>query len=254
MHTQSGVEKFIPVISSEAWHLPAAPASPKLKRRRLAITISRQTGSGAHCVATHLARYLQAHAPEDSCAWTVFDRNLVEQVLEDHHLPPSLGRFMPEDRTPELTDALDELLGLHPPSLTLVQQTAQTILRLANRGNVILIGRAAHIITAQLDYAFHVRLVGSLEKRIAHLQQIRTVGRKEALALIRREDQGRQRYLKKYFGKDIDDPLSYHLVVNTDSMPFETAACLVGEAALEHLHAQRVGHSCSQNGYCRGIP
>jgi hypothetical protein len=89
--------------------------------------------------------------------------------------------------------------------------------RIANRGNVILIGRGAHIIIGQLSHAFfHVRLVGSLAKRIEHIQEIRGLGKAEALEFIRQEDRGRERHLKKYFGKAVDDDLSYHLVINTD--------------------------------------
>src|SRR5262249_48846550 len=146
---------------------------------------------------------------------------------------------MPEDRVPEITGTLDDLLGVHPPAYTLVQQTAETILHLANRGNAILIGRAAQVITSHLDHVFHVRLVGSIEKRIEHISEIRGIGKTEALALIRQEDRGRQRYLKKYFGKDIADPLSYHLVVNTDSGPYERASRLIGEAALDYFHSQQ---------------
>ena len=57
-------------------------------------------------------------------------------------------------------------MGLHPSSWTLVQQTNATILQLAQMGNVILVGRGATVITSKLNNVFHVRLVGSLEKRI----------------------------------------------------------------------------------------
>jgi cytidylate kinase len=142
---------------------------------------------------------------------------------------------MPEDRIPELTGALDELLGVHPPVWTFVQQTAETILRLADRGNAIIIGRGAHVVTSKLEYVFHVRLVGSLDRRIEHIQEVRGVGSNEALELIRREDRGRQRYLKKYLGKDIDDPLSYHLIINTDFVSYERAARLIGEVGLDYI-------------------
>ena len=144
-----------------------AAAAAKAGVPRRAVTISRQTGSGAHSVAEKLATFLQARSPKDACPWTVFDRNLVEQVLEDHNLPQRLAQFMPEDRVSEIADTMDELFGLHPPSWTLVHQTSDTILRLAELGNVILIGRGATIITSKLDYVFHVRLVGSLERRVA---------------------------------------------------------------------------------------
>ena len=56
----------------------------------------------------------------------VFDRNLVEQVLEDHNLPSYLPRVMPEDRVSDLTDMLHQMFGIHPPFWTLVRQTAGT--------------------------------------------------------------------------------------------------------------------------------
>ena len=85
--------------------------------------------------------------PDGSCPWTLFDRDLVQKVLEDHRLPSRLARFMPEDRISGLQDIMDELFGLHPPFLSLVHRTTETILRLADQGNVILIGRAGNVIT-----------------------------------------------------------------------------------------------------------
>ena len=199
---------------------------------RRAVTISRQTGSGAHVVAEKLAACLQAHTPSDARPWTVFDRNLVEKVLEDHNLPQRLARFMPEDRVSEIADTMDELFGLHPSSWTLVRQTTETILHLAELGNVILIGRGATVITGKVDYVFHVRLVGSLEKRVAHIQELHGLNKQAALELVRREDRGRRRYLKAHFKTDLDDPLFYHLVINTDLVSYENAAQLIADAML----------------------
>jgi cytidylate kinase len=144
---------------------------------------------------------------------------------------------MQEDRIPELTDTMDELFGLHPPSWTLVHQASETILKLARLGNVILIGRGAGVITRRLANVFHVRLVGSLQKRVAYLQEVRRLTPKEALETVQREDLGRQRYLKKYFHQDIEDPLLYHLVINTDLVPYEQAAELIGQAVLQRQWA-----------------
>ncbi len=205
-------------------------ARDELQRR--AITISRQSGAGAHAVGGKLVEYLQSRSPENSCPWTVFDQNLVEKVLDDHHMPKRLAQFMPEDRISETTDTLDELFGLHPPSITLVRQTSETILRLAEMGNVVIIGRGATIITRRLEYMFHVRLVGSLEKRTDYIQNLHKLTREEARKLIRREDRGRTRYLKKYFGEDVSDPLLYHLTINTDLVSYQEAAVMIGDAVL----------------------
>jgi cytidylate kinase len=207
-------------------------AAPEGELRR-AVTISRQTGSGAHVVAEQLAACLQAHTPKDARPWTVFDRNLVEKVLDDHNLPQRLARFMPEDRVSEIADTMDELFGLHPPSWTLVRQTTDTILHLVELGNVIVIGRGATVITSKLDYVFHVRLVGSLEKRVAHIQELHRLNKEAASELIRREDRGRRRYLKTHFKADLDDPLLYHLVINTDLVSCENAAQIITDAMLK---------------------
>lgn len=199
-----------------------------------AVTISRQAGSGAHSVAEQLLGMLQARSAPGAVPWTVFDRNLVEKVLEDHHLPTRLAQFMPEDRISELSDTMDELFGLHPPSWDLVRKSTQTILHLAELGNVIVIGRGAHVITSRLNNVFHVRLVGSVEARVKRTQEVSGLSPKAALDLVVREDLGRKRYLKKYFGRDIDDPLLYHVIINTDKVPCQEAARLIADAVMEN--------------------
>ena len=189
-------------------------------------------------VALKLVEYFRVHMRDEECPWSIFDRNLVEQVLQDHHLPQRFARFMPEDRTSEVGEMLDELLGHHPPSSLLVQLTADTILALARRGNVILIGRGANIITGGLENVLHVRLVASLERRIAHVQETHGLGRKAALDFISHEDRGRQRYLKKHFGRDPDDPKLYHLIINTDLVSYDQAAQMISGAALNGLQAR----------------
>ncbi len=194
--------------------------------RRLAITLSRQTGSGAHTVASHLAPLLEQKLPGSS-PWTVFDRDLVEKVLQDHHLPTRLAQYMPEDRTYSIQDIMQELVGLHPPSYDLVHQTTETVLRLAELGNVILVGRGANVITARLEHVFHVRLVGSPARRLERLQKMLHLEGDAARQLMEKSDAGRRRYLKEYFGADIDDPLLYHLTINTDRLDEAEAAQLI---------------------------
>ncbi len=228
MNAPIGLDRCLSFINA---HLqPGKVAGYRDGNHQRAITISRQSGSGGHTVAAKLRDLLQATTPPDEAPWTIADLNLVEKVLEEHHLPGSMARFMPEDRTTEISDTIDELFGLHPPSWTLVRETAETILHLVDQGNVIVIGRGASVITRRLDYVFHVRLVGSLEKRVRYLASYTGLGHKAALDLAHREDLGRQRYLKKYFNKDIDDPLLYHLVINTDRVPYDEAARMIAQA------------------------
>ena len=230
MNSTSGFDHYLNFINLQLQSPRPGLAGNRRGEHRPVITISRQTGSGGHAVAERLAEYLQAQAPDDEHRWTVFDRNLVERVLSEHALPSRLARFMPEDRVTEMSDTIDELFGLHPPSSTLVRQTSETILHLADIGHVILLGRAANVITRKLNYVFHVRLVGSLARRIRRIQEVNQLSAVAARDLVNREDVGRRRYLRKYFNEDIDNPLLYHLVLNTDFISYEEAARIIGEA------------------------
>ncbi len=199
---------------------------------RPVVTLSRQAGAGGVSVADALAAYLSSKSPKGAIPWTVFDRNLVEKVLEEHGLSQEVGQFMPEDEHSLLNDAVEDILGLHPSRWRLVHDTTQTVLRLARLGHCVLVGRGAAVVTAHLPCAFHVRLVGSLEKRVAHLQAYLNVSARKARAVVEEEDKGRARYMKKYYKRDIDDPTLYHLVVNTDLVPFEEASRIIGDAVL----------------------
>ena len=96
-----------------------------------AVTISDQTGAGAHEISNRLAALLQAREPEDAPRWAVYDRLLVEEMLKEHHLPNRLAKLMPEKRRSYLEDVLDEIAGLRPPSWELVPLLIKTIQHLA---------------------------------------------------------------------------------------------------------------------------
>lgn len=202
---------------------------PKL---RPAVTISRQCGCGAMAIATELAEFLQARAPA-KCHWTVFDKNLVAKVLEEHKLPQAIAKFMPEDHVSAIQDAVEEILGLHPPTLTLWQHTAATIRHLAELGQVILIGRGATAITRQMSNVFNVRLIAPLETRVQHIMVSNQLDHPAALKWVQQSDRGRQRFLKAHFHTDIDDPLEYDLIINTGRIPPPVVARLIGEAVAQ---------------------
>ena len=199
---------------------------------RMAVAISRQTGSGAIRIAEKLAEYLQAHRAQGEPLWTVFDKNLIDKVLEDHHLPARLAKFLPEDKVNVISDTVDEILGLHPPSWVIVHQSTETILRLAQLGHVILVGRGASAVTGRLRNVLRVRLVGSVEQRSARLQQTGRLTPAEALVFIRRTDRARARYVKRYFHKNIANPLRYDLTINTDHLSEQEVVQLIGNIVL----------------------
>ena len=198
MNMRKGFDKHLAYANSRPREgdQPSRPGPIESVHRGVAM--SAQTGSGALQVAGKLAECLQAHTPASAPPWRVFDRTLMVKVLEDHHLPAGMARFLPEDAHNAVDDLIHELLGLHPSSWLIVQHSIETMLNLVRSGNVILVGWGATAVTGKLPDVFHVRLVGSLERRAACIEAKEHLSRSEALASIDRSDRARARYVRRY--------------------------------------------------------
>jgi cytidylate kinase len=203
------------------------------------VTISRQAGAGGVSVAQKLAQYLQQHNTRAVCPWTVFDKRLVEKMLEDHKLAENVAKFMPDEIYSEIRDTVEELLGLHPARWTLVEKMSETILHIAQMGNAILVGRGANVIIGFIPNAVHVRLVGSVKRRVRYCQECYNFSAEQAAEFIKQTDQGRELFLKRHFGKNIDDPRLYHLVINTDVVTHDEAATMIGRFVLARQPAMQ---------------
>jgi cytidylate kinase len=202
-----------------------------------AITVSSLTGAGEHEVAKRVAGLFEATATGNSTPWTVFDRNLIEKVLEEHYLPTTMARFISEDRRSFIEEVLEEIMGLHPPSWVMVPQIIETVLQLADAGHVILVGRGASFITARMENVFHARLVAPLESRIERVSRIENLPVREAAKFVAEHDRGRKRFARAYFHSRPDDDLLYHLVINTDRIPCPAAAQLIAQQARKFFQA-----------------
>ena len=115
MIANASAEQCLSFIHSQL-HAPGTSGQFVTKNVRRAVTISRQAGCGALAVAQKLAEYLQSRSPGNAVPWTVFDRNLMDKVLEDHNLPTHLAKFMPEDTISKIEDMLAELFEWRPPA------------------------------------------------------------------------------------------------------------------------------------------
>ncbi|MDR3667641.1 MAG: cytidylate kinase-like family protein [Ignavibacteriaceae bacterium] len=191
------------------------------------ITISRELGSGGDIVSERVCEFLQQRRINEQVNWAVFDKNLIEKVIEDHNLPGKLREYLEEDKLTEINSMVSELLGLHPPAWLLVHKTAQTILQLATVGNVIIVGRGAYLITAKLNNVFHVRLVAPIAERIKRVEDSFNISHKDAIEVIKDDYRKRKHYLQYHYHKDIEDKFLYHIIINTQLVKYEEAADII---------------------------
>lgn len=215
-------------------HALSHPVQPR-RLPRPAITISRESGTLAPAIATLVAQELDVVCPGNPAqSWTVFGRNLMSKILEDHSLATRIEEFMPEDVRFPLTESFEYLLGLHPPPGLLREYAKETIRRLARNVNVILVGRGAAIIAAGLPHVLHVRLIAPFEFRAKNFAQSHGVTNEAAERLVRGHDAARRRYVRAYLNADVTDPTHYDLVINTGNKSLERVARTIS-AAVVHL-------------------
>ena len=227
----SSEEKTLAFVAAQLGASPKGPPRSREKRRPV-VTVSRQTGAGGNAFGETLCGYLEMFQPKGRGPWAVVDKELVDKILEDEALPERLASWSPEDHLAGVSFVIEELLGLHRATWRPVQETTETILRLAGLGNVILVGRGANVILGHRPEAFHVRLVAALESRVAHMAELRGTSKKAARSYVEAEDKARQRFIRRYFQVDVNDPLLYNLVINVDRVPIDEAARIVGDAVL----------------------
>lgn len=197
------------------------------------ITISRQTGAGSYEVSQHIIKILDKYSIESEQKWTYFNKELIEKVIEEHHLPKIISEFAVESKYSHINDAVYELLGVKPSDWTLIQKTTETILQLGKMGKVIIVGRGGNITTSKLPNSFHVRLVAPLDKRIEHVKKVFGYSKDKALEYINKEDKARSQYLKTHFFHSPDEPTLYHLIINTGLLTYEQSAHIIANAVMK---------------------
>ncbi len=192
------------------------------------ITISREAGTGESAITNTLLDELSNKQPPGECPWTLYDKDLVKRVVEDYNLTGIQG-ILPERKFSDIQTMFEELFGLHPTKREMAHNISKSILKLADMGNVIIVGRGSFYITRHHRNALHIRLIGSLQKRVKHMVDEYSLSLRQAEEYIKKEDTQRHDYVKKLFGVDLNDPHHYDLVINTDKLSPQEIIALIAD-------------------------
>jgi len=192
------------------------------------VTISRQYGAEGEAIAFRAGEIL-TEISQGQHPWIVVDEDLGERVIKDHHLPKRIGRFFSGEQILSIDEHLEGLLGISIPGATMVEKLARIIVQLARIGHVILIGRGAHLITANFPRAVHVRIIGSFERRVERIMKNKSCSREEAATDVRTVGLHRRHFVSTYFHSNLDDPERYDMIFNTDRISVEEGARTIAQ-------------------------
>jgi cytidylate kinase len=113
-------------------------------------------------------------------------------------------------------------------STRLSRYTAEEILELAKEGNVVIRGWGATALLREIPHVLCVRVCAPMAFRERVMME--RLGINDASVVrreIERNDAAHARTMHRLFDLDWEDPLLYHLVLNTESVAIETCVKLV---------------------------
>jgi cytidylate kinase len=98
---------------------------------------------------------------------------------------------------------------------------------IADRGSVVIRGRGSQFILKTHPNTLHVLTVAPLKLRITRVMNALNIEEKAAIKKIMDFDSSRREFIKRYFKSDIEDPVNYDQVINTQYFHNEDAASLI---------------------------
>jgi cytidylate kinase len=100
---------------------------------------------------------------------------------------------------------------------------AAEVLHLAERDNVVIMGRWATLLLRRITHCVRIRVCAPIETRVQRVMARRSLSREKATDVIRKADEGANARIQQFFGVTRGDPLLYDLVINTARLTSETA-------------------------------
>lgn len=190
----------------------APPMDPISQGRPLTIAISREIGTPASTTAVRLGERL---------GWHVYDRELIEQIAGDMHLPAHLLHGVDEHPQSWLTEALGAFLSpaWRPTLKTWVSEDAfvhsvvKTIRRIGAQRRSVIVGRGSVFILPP-ESTLRVRLIAPVADRVANLCEQAGISKELAKRNIADTDRQQREFVQKHFHQDPAEPRHYDLVIN----------------------------------------
>jgi len=178
------------------------------------ITISRELGSGGLEIAERVARAL---------SYEYADKRTVDGIFQQY----GLTKF--EDVYSSVPSFLDLI---NADNLLIVSMANEILEALAQRGNIVILGRAGFAVLANYADVLHVRLEAPLADRAQRVM------RREGLAdlqaaeeRVTEDDDVHRKYVQRYYDKQWDEPANFALVLDTGALAADVAVQRIVEMA-----------------------
>ncbi len=219
------------------------------------VTISRQFGSGGNEIARRVC---------ESLGYTLFNKKMIDDAAVQAGLTPQDAMDLSEENY-KVSGFLDRLfsgmatadlmafgsgaeIAYMPPQEYFVDEAMalslvkRAVLSSCRMDNMVILGRGGQVLLQDQLNVLHVRVQAPLEVRVHRVEQdLRgtpaysgksdTEVHRQARSLIQQRDSASRDYIHRYYEADWDDPLLYHVVLNTGRLTLDQSVQLIVELA-----------------------
>jgi cytidylate kinase len=112
-----------------------------------------------------------------------------------------------------------------------------TVLEMAARDNIVLVGRASTVILRDVRHALRVRVIAAEAVRAQRMQQHLGVTPEAALELVRQADHDLATRVQYLYHLDWNEPSLYDVVLNTDRLSMARAVAVLREILTDERFA-----------------
>jgi cytidylate kinase len=113
-----------------------------------------------------------------------------------------------------------------------VRATEAAVRAQAASGEGVILGRGAVAILRDDPRALRVRLSGPPKQRLLHAMEIGGHDRATAERALQHADRTHAEYVRQFYGLRLDDPILYHLVVDSTAIDTETCVEVIARLAV----------------------
>jgi cytidylate kinase len=204
------------------------------------ITLSRQFGSGGKTLGKMIA---------DRMGYTFADSDIIQEIAREANVSPEWVESFENEAGSKLSRVISSMVSQRWLDRILKEEHGYLdeqiyldylvliVAKMADEGNVVILGRGSQYILNDHPDAFHVLLIDEWENRIKFMMEHYDMNDKRAARVVTYEDKRRLSLYKKLGKKDYDSPSLYHITLNMSRFSLEKASKLICGMAVEAVSA-----------------
>lgn len=208
MSYSSGGRSIEQIIEEQArkWAIATDDRKTKKEPPPPVITISRQPGAGSGVLAQRIAKELNLD---------LAGSKIIHEVAQSAHMSDKVVASLDEKERSILDNWIQLLKTTRyfwPEGYLF--HLSKVVGTIGEHGGAVIIGRGANMILPS-EETLRIRFVAPMEYKMQNYAKERNISEEEAKQQIITRESEQKAFVRRYFHVDIDEPLNYDYIINT---------------------------------------